>query len=100
MGWVVKNAALDVWEAKRAIASRLARWTAALAGMAGVGLACGALWGVAEFPNPSMEARAGLSYARVAGCEAALAGVEEDLRLSWMGPGQADVKVGCRREDV
>lgn len=98
IGWLVKNAALDLWEAKREMALRAARWAGWVAGAVGLGLACLALWGVAEFPNPTLAARGGLSYAKVARCESALAGVPEDLRMSWLGPGSADVALGCRRE--
>lgn len=100
--WVMKNAALDVWEARGATARRWLRVAAWSMALAAGGMLSHAVWEMTVFLDagraPAGERRVGLSHARVESCERELSGLPRELRAGEGFFQSHQTLLACRKE--
>jgi hypothetical protein len=108
--WVIKHAALDAWDAKRALALRSARVAAALAVAAALGLASWGSRDMFRLGSTIEQDREATLLARVANCERELSGLPQQSRINesgingsgifWGNPPHRSSRVGftCRKD--
>jgi hypothetical protein len=103
--WVIKHAALDAWDAKRALAFRSAMIAAALAVAAAVGLASWGLWDMLGPGAKLVNDRKATLLAPVADCERELSGLPQQARINagqmgFLNPPYRGSPIGftCRKD--